>query len=1267
MSAKPGEPTGTGGGDGEATGTSEGGTTVALQKKRLRRVSFAENTSVRFFDRDDDENETPQPLEESDSKVGNDNDSEEIIELLGFRQLVESRGDGEEGREDEDRESDDEERVDMRRSFLRPVESPSSESGFGSATSNDENFFGPVSASFIRPDRLSDSGASDVNHDVTMDSTAFSMHFQSLARSDSGIDLKTPTGSRLSFEEKTSTQTNVGSSMEITMPNKLISQSSSPIVNEGCSSRSSSDMSLVGGSPASYDYGRLSPGLDALLAEGSKNLNVISDSDIDVASRSRRNSGSKFFPETENGGVFMNVTKNGKAVSKGGGEANSGLPVSPVAHAKLALGILTDKTNFSSDQSIKERTFRSVTYDKLGQVDGHIQNESPLTDFISSPAKRREALTICASPLKSMPSLTPQEERDPFRGIEIIKHDSASSIQKSISKLKLLEASPFSSSLRAENRNIKSRNISDSYPFDILSEKEMNNFQMKEFNASSTDTASQLSSDFQGKGAQVSNFNIENNHIEDSSGGNMPQTEECNVAAVSPSQLISPRKKMKHDLFRSKDSNDDVLVTAGIDFSSAETTLDYIREKNLTGTPQISVPFPDKGVEKKFTALPELQKPSKDLVLHDRFVKLKNFSPGRNLSLQGSAIDENLFTASLGRSDYLSIGREVHPSSPALEVSISNLNEVDSSVAKNGNNDSGNGGIGMTERSQFLHDREHDGNFQSGIDLSRSTSEKPRGEPEDASTIFSVPSIQKNLKELTLPKNLLDSSMQSPARKACQILARDNTCVHPVEDVLAPTSNQMKSPLKRRNRVIDFEGREHRNEVAVEERSPKLLKVGCQDVVMLGCTSDNFGERSVAAQASKHWTDIYSKFSHDAERLFTHSMDKLNLSVIDLLEGFLFQLKKLKMYEMVGTEIFAQKTCVHPDLRTGRAGGTRMLLHQILHGRAKLQLMRARQQTLLGKLQKLSWGNQESQMLKLNFLPKLRSSAQTDFRGLQNFLHMKQRDAVTCDKVAIIKQALEALDAKKAKFTKALQRSCKIKGELSCVDSISLVNDHLVKKSRYRLVRRDIQMWVVDDVHSRSGHHDIALNYLDLIIQRVKLTAGATSSVVISNKVDNAKIRKIFPNMDACKAFSVVLNAESTRKYFGCRSLAQETQVTSSLLGNLVDVVQELQMAQIELRNLTEISFHCPLVGQLNLHLSFFSFKSGKKVSLILDMSSLNWGIYPSDILPSQLTAMNGTNNASGDPIIGEIRDAFRSLRTGYMRIIRLCRCISLVVQGSSK
>lgn len=135
MSAKSGDTSAGGGGEGEATGNSEGGTTAALQKKRLRRVSFAEMTSVHFFDRDDEYNETPQ--EEPAKEVGND--SEEKIDLLGFGELEDSKGDDEEDKDGEV-ESDDEELDDLRRSFLRPIESPSLGSAFGSATSNDGKF-----------------------------------------------------------------------------------------------------------------------------------------------------------------------------------------------------------------------------------------------------------------------------------------------------------------------------------------------------------------------------------------------------------------------------------------------------------------------------------------------------------------------------------------------------------------------------------------------------------------------------------------------------------------------------------------------------------------------------------------------------------------------------------------------------------------------------------------------------------------------------------------------------------------------------------------------------------------------------------------------------------------------------------------------------------------------------------------------------------------------------------------------------------------------
>ncbi|CAL5422464.1 unnamed protein product [Camellia sinensis] len=85
----------------------------------------------------------------------------------------------------------------------------------------------------------------------------------------------------------------------------------------------------------------------------------------------------------------------------------------------------------------------------------------------------------------------------------------------------------------------------------------------------------------------------------------------------------------------------------------------------------------------------------------------------------------------------------------------------------------------------------------------------------------------------------------------------------------------------------------------------------------------------------------------------------------------------------------------------------------------------------------------------------------------------------------------------------------------------------------------------------------------------------------------------------------VAFNANTTQNYVGSRSFIQETQITSSVLGNLLDVVKEVQVACVELQNLTYSSSCPPSVEQLELHLHFIDFSSGRKVALILDMSCL--------------------------------------------------------------
>ncbi|GKB94658.1 hypothetical protein Tco_0980795 [Tanacetum coccineum] len=111
-----------------------------------------------------------------------------------------------------------------------------------------------------------------------MDLTAFSLHFCSIARSDSKVELKTSTWVHLSFDEKSPNQdsnpTYTGSLMLTTQakkPNHQPSVSTSKVLT----SSASNDMSIFREYRYKYDYGELSPTLDALLAEGNRDLHVI--------------------------------------------------------------------------------------------------------------------------------------------------------------------------------------------------------------------------------------------------------------------------------------------------------------------------------------------------------------------------------------------------------------------------------------------------------------------------------------------------------------------------------------------------------------------------------------------------------------------------------------------------------------------------------------------------------------------------------------------------------------------------------------------------------------------------------------------------------------------------------------------------------------------------------------------------------------------------------------------------------------------------------
>ncbi|KAK4397759.1 hypothetical protein Sango_1251400 [Sesamum angolense] len=279
----------------------------------------------------------------------------------------------------------------------------------------EDNFFGPVSANFIRPGRLSDSAASDDNHDVTMDSTAFSMHYRSLALSESGVDLKTPTAGQLFFEEKTPTNANIGSSMVFTLGKKPIPKSSMP-VTEVNDSHNSNDMSLVGENPNKYNYDKLSPGLDALLAESSKNLLSVSVSDDVTTSASPKRKESEVLPSVDHEVDLVNPSD---CIRKEIGGINSRNVLNGVESTPRREFGEANGPHRTFQRGLSPKTFSSSTLGAAASnIDNYKPNTSPdqlsndesetaLVPSTSSRVKQRQLLRTTVSPSRLLGAVSP--------------------------------------------------------------------------------------------------------------------------------------------------------------------------------------------------------------------------------------------------------------------------------------------------------------------------------------------------------------------------------------------------------------------------------------------------------------------------------------------------------------------------------------------------------------------------------------------------------------------------------------------------------------------------------------------------------------------------------------------------------------------------------------------------------------------------------------------------------------------------------------------
>ncbi|KAK2647823.1 hypothetical protein Ddye_015312 [Dipteronia dyeriana] len=1400
--------------------------TIALRKKRARRVSFADReiTSIHIFNRDQEYETPPQHSSASRRRSEVEMEMEEVSEVVRFfGDLVADSYDSKDmtpGEEDEDGDDDDE--MAPKKSFLMPMESPGSSIIGGSATSNDENnFFGPVSANFIRPGRLSDSSASDINPDITMDSTAFSMHFRSIARSESG-DLKTPTVVHIGFEEKTPSQvatSDSGNFMVFTKAKKPISQTSPP-VGKVSGSRDSNDMSLVGENPHKFDYGRLSPSVEAILAKGSEDMSAVSI--FGSASNAKPFKKSEVSIFQENGCGILAIKDNGDTdmcnvgpddMSTGGvsvvnfelGEVNAGSSstlldqiihdypsnriddqtfdahvdhqietpnqlnrvnkfIKDVSESMLnvefpavssdtppkinvnsnvrRLGLISQNEHAElspAEDTLKESSPKDGTHNSRIDELLNQQPGSPLAGSIMSLSAKKKQIfqdTTNSSryPLYVTPS--PKIYGSILRKENVKLDESLSSIHKSSSKFKIIESSNKASTLKDAIEKTKHRLSqylsSATSPLSNVLEETSKDLQRKHMSA----PIRNLEKDLFNADMMIEEPKVAMNMDGDGSGtpknfSSLNQNEERRLAkdgesldhlsnftpvgkvtgmtgkmtaVASPSQLTC----------LSNNPLEGTSLISGSDSPILEVKHDHSKDHKTTDIPYKFV-SPVKRLDQLLTSSMECQDNlSGDLKQQDQYKKLVN----------GSGLDENLaefapsdshLTEKDDKLDSLVVEQRMQSSTPLLE--INHLKDI-TQVKRVGNKElfsPDQRNVSEINRNFQTPSNDIDSlKYQSGSPYknlqirSDSTQDKDElpGEGTNASVcVPASPYVQRSLIEPSLlksPSNKLPTQIPawqepswSPSRKElCNFSVKDYMDLHVGKDGPSSKSysdghgnddsrqghhnSQSSFPLK------DFDnssGRKRRNEEIVIgnadniikdisiQRNPKVHKSGGNDLeqTLEHYSGSNKSNKKTGDDTTmKHWTDISRIFSTVTTQILSPLIDKLNIRAIDMLEDILVHLQKVDKYAMLSSEILSQRTYNQSEnIRHKRVAETKLLLLKIVYEKAKLQIMHVKHEKLLKRGQLLSSGIQKSQILKLNYVSHLsgpgeRDTHVDDNRHDSSLVNVEGKHEVAIDKVTSMRQVVESLDRKIKNIVKSHTYG-KMKGEPSCAETILALNDHLKKKMLCRSICQDLQPWEIDDLERRNGHHNLILNYCGFICQRFAII-GDSAFTMISSKVNESNITKNFPNMDACTAFSFVFAAESTKKSVYSKSLAQETQTTSSLLLNLLSVVEEVQLARIEIRSLMQTIFNSPHADQLDLQLTFIDFDSGRRVTVILDMACLNRGVYPSEILPHQLhiptTGMQKSLSA-------EIKVAIDNLPIGFSRIIRLCRCVSEALQSS--
>ncbi|XP_047084621.1 uncharacterized protein LOC124695847 isoform X2 [Lolium rigidum] len=387
-------------------------------------------------------------------------------------------------------------------------------------------------------------------------------------------------------------------------------------------------------------------------------------------------------------------------------------------------------------------------------------------------------------------------------------------------------------------------------------------------------------------------------------------------------------------------------------------------------------------------------------------------------------------------------------------------------------------------------------------------------------------------------------------------------------------------------------------------------------------------------------------------RICPASISKLNPQQLDMFGDKLGKIHAARKYKRLAATVRIQ------DSRLAEA---RCLHDKLLHEKTKLQINSVKLDKLQNKAQLCHVGIQECSYLKSKISQLRRSTAgATQDKGGPLGAATSINAQEVHARIAEKKLVLSMVQKKAEKLKSSLEHFCNIKGDIGEV--VRVAEEQLEMRNRRQIISQQASLWTLNDIVKRENKRDVILNYHNLLFQRIILNISDMSTIFVSNSLLGSKIEQAFPNLNASVAFNFVFKAEENQRLSDLRSLQKKSMETSLLLGNLVDVLDEIDDAKGELLNLTSANFSMDSqTGQLIFSLRFMSYKSAKRVAFTIDMTDLSRAVYPAE--PSELPIkVCQAQTTLSQPSVDKLTASIRDLQPGRTMILRLCRMLSRLV-----